>query len=248
MFDAAALFHSASTHNRRITVETDLEPERAPAKFRSYIGAPRVPLPGRDFDLPASLGSCLAARTSVREFAQSPLDLERVGRLLHACYGVRAYRRLDGKDFGERPVPSGGGLYPLELYVVTEQVTGLDDGLYHYDPRDHELEQLRQGALLSTLADMTVGQDMLKTANIVAIITAVMHRSMHKYRQRGYRFALMEAGHLGQNFYLVAPALRLGAVTIGGFFDDEVTDLLQSPEGETPLYLICIGQPTEAAP
>lgn len=143
-----------------------------------------------------------------------------------------------------RPVPSGGGLYPLELYVAVQEVVGLADGLYHYDAWAHELELRRAGRYHAQLAGMTLGQEMLVDANLVVCIAAVFARTQWKYGQRGYRYVWLEAGHVGQSLYLVADALGLAPAAIGGFFDAEMNRLFDLPAGEEEaIYLFCAGQP-----
>ena len=67
-------------------------------------------------------------------------------------------------------------------------------------------------------------------------------RSRFKYGQRGYRFALLEAGHLAQNVLLAAEALDLGAAPIGGFYDRQLAEFLEiDGVNEGPLYVIPIG-------
>jgi SagB-type dehydrogenase family enzyme len=127
--------------------------------------------------------------------------------------------------------------------VATQSVEGLEDGIYHYDVRAHELEARRPGAAQPKLVELALDQTMVRDSNVVAIITAVPERTMWKYGQRGYRYVWLDAGHLGQNLYLVATALGLGPVGIGGFFDGELKALLSLPEGEEPFYLVAIGQP-----
>jgi SagB-type dehydrogenase family enzyme len=241
--DLALLYHIASSNSRLITAETEVERDRQPLKFRTYAGAPRVALPRRAYDLPVTLGEVLATRKSIRAYQLRPLQLATLGRLLYASYGVRGYRDVDGRWFGERSVPSGGGLYPLELYVAAQAVENLPDGIYHYDAKEHQLELRHAGVHHAALADMTIGQEMIREANLVVMISGIFQRTMWKYGQRGYRFVLFEAGHLGQNLYLVAAALGLGPVAIGGFFDDEVHHLARLPDDEHVLYMVCIGQP-----
>jgi SagB-type dehydrogenase family enzyme len=130
------------------------------------------------------------------------------------------------------------------MYAAIQCVEELADGLYHYDARAHQLELLHSTVLQPSLAMITLGQDMVQNANLVIIITAVLQRTMWKYGQRGYRYILLDAGHLGQNLYLVATALGLGAVAIGAFFDDELNHLLRLPAEEKAVYLVCIGQST----
>lgn len=242
--DVARLYHMHSSHVRARLPDTGVDMDRCPLLFRTYVGSRRVDLPGRDFSLDVSLGAALRQRTSIRAFALQPLALEALGRLLYASYGVRGYRQIEGQWAVDRPAPSAGGRYPLELYVVSQAITGLPDGLYHYDARAHQLEQRRLGLLQPDLAGITMGQDMIRDANLVVVITAIFARTTWKYGQRGYRYVWLDAGHVGQNLYLVATALGLGPAAIGGFFDDELNRLLGLPcDEEEAVYVMCIGQP-----
>lgn len=219
-----------------------LDQDRQQIRFRTYPGAQRTPLPGRDFALDMPLGAVLERRRSIRDFTRSPLPLATLGRLLHTCYGVRREPDLDAVTC-ERAAPSAGGRYPLEIYVATQSVEGLPDGIHHYDARAHELEQRRLGVQQPTLANLALDQKMVVDSNVVVIITGIPERTMWKYGQRGYRYVWLDAGHLGQNLYLVATALGLGPVGIGGFYDGELNELLELPPGEEAFYLVCIGQP-----
>jgi SagB-type dehydrogenase family enzyme len=199
-------------------------------------------LPGRDFVLDAPLGAVLERRRSIRDYALRPLPLSTLGRLLHASYGIKGERDAGDPTY-ERSAPSAGGLYPLEIYVATQSVEGVEDGIHHYDVAAHELELRRAGPAQPGLVHLTLDQEMVRAANVVAIITAIPERTMWKYGQRGYRYVWLDAGHLGQNLYLVATAMGLGPVGIGGFFDADLNALLELPAGEEAFYLVCIGQP-----
>jgi SagB-type dehydrogenase family enzyme len=244
--DVARLYHINSSHLRQVPPPPANGDER-PFRFRTYPGSPRVVLPGRDFALAPPLGDVLRRRRSVRDFRLRPLDLALVGRLLHASFGVTGYRQVEGVWVSDRPSPSAGGLYPLEVYLTTRSVETLPDGLYHYDARAHELERRRSGLLPAEFARMIVGPDIVRNANLVIVISAIFQRTMWKYGARGYRYVWLDAGHLGQNLYLVATALGLGAVSIGGFFDEELNRMLDFPAGEEEaIYLLCIGHPESA--
>ncbi|MFT3770605.1 MAG: SagB/ThcOx family dehydrogenase [Minicystis sp.] len=243
--DVARLYHLHSSNVRGRAVEMSVDGDGKPLRHRTFPGAPRVALPGRDFAFDMKLSTALEQRRSVRRFAPGPLPLEMLGRLLHASHGVRGRHRADGIGAWERPAPSAGGLYPTEIYVATREVEGLADGVHHYDARAHELETVRDGRVHEALVELTMGQDMVRDASVVCILTAVRARTMFKYGQRGYRFLFLDAGHVGQNLYLVATALGLGPVGIGGFLDAEVNELCRLPAGEEALYLICAGHPAE---
>ena len=67
-------------------------------------------------------------------------------------------------------------------------------------------------------------------------------RTRFKYGLRGYRFALLEAGHAAQNLLLAATALRVPALPLGGFFDARVEALLGiDGVDESVLYGIALG-------
>src|SRR5205814_8594525 len=118
---------------------------------------------------------------------------------------------------------------------------GAPPGLYHYGPLDHLLEQLRDGEQ-DGLADALVFRDLLDGCAVVLVVTAMFWRTRFKYGLRGYRFALIEAGHLAQNVLLAATALRLPAVPVGGFYDRRLDDFL-AVDGvdESSLYSVFVG-------
>ena len=240
--DLARLYHLNSSNVRSKASDFALDESRRPARRRLDPGAERISLPGRGFDLSAPLDATLAARRSRRDLQLSPLPLETVGRLLFMSFGIAGWREFAETTLPERPFPSAGGLYPLELYVLAQEVTGLPDGIYHYDPWTHELARRRSGRFQEQLAGMAFGQEVIRNANLVFCLTAIFERTTWKYGQRGYRYVLFEAGHVNHNLYLIATALGLAGFAVGGFFDQEVSRLLDLPSGEDPLYLFCAGQ------
>ncbi len=241
--DLARLYHLNSSNSRAKLPDLAAGQDR-PGQRRLYLGAERVQLSGRDFALPRPLGETLAGRRSRRDFRQGELPLATLGRLLHAAFGVKGMLQVEGAVADDRPFPSAGALHPLELYVAAQRVEGLADGLYHYDPWTHQLALRRRGALHAELANLALGQDLLRDANLFVCLTAIFARTTWKYGQRGYRYVWLEAGHVGQNLCLVATAMDLAAVVIGGFLDQEVNRLLDLPAGEEDaVYLACAGLP-----
>ena len=92
------------------------------------IDLPRRPIPRSRFrDLLERRRSALAAE-------RHPLELRDLAAVLQASY---ATTRRDGEL--RRPVPSGGALYPLELYVVALDVDGAAPSALHYNPMRHRL-------------------------------------------------------------------------------------------------------------
>jgi SagB-type dehydrogenase family enzyme len=165
--------------------------------------------------------------------------------VLSAAYGVTGVSRFGQLEYLNRPLPSAGGLYPLELFVIARNVTETPPGVYHYAVMGHGLEQRRDTvppAALSTYLFM--GQDVATQAQAVIVITAALARNLEKYGDRGYRYVLLEAGHCAQNINHAASGFKLGSCNLGGFFDRELADLLRVDiEAITPLYAIAVGVP-----
>lgn len=256
--DPAEAYHEASkiypssaardTSGLRLLESTPQLQLSAVRAVKRHGGRPALALPAPALP-PVSLAEAVAARRSGRVFAAADLALVELATLLHAAYGVTHLARLPDGGRGQplRAVPSGGALYPLELYVLAQRVQGLASGLHHYDPLRHVLERLPLHAAHAP-AELTAYPELLEPAGAVVLLTAMFWRTRFKYALRGYRFALLEAGHAGQNLLLAAAALRLAAVPVGGVYDARVEQLL-GVDGvdESLVYVLSVGRSADDA-
>jgi SagB-type dehydrogenase family enzyme len=206
---------------------------------KRYPGRPRLPLPPPDLGH-ATLGSAIAGRRSRRGCGERPLRLDELSTLLHAAYGVTG--DLGDPAQAARAAPSGGALYPLELYVVALELEGLEPSLHHYDPSRHALERLRALDGGEDVGRLTPYDELLAGCSVLVIVSAMFWRSRFKYGARAYRFTLMEAGHVAHGLLLAAVAMGLAAVPVGGFYDRRV-DTFLGIDGlyEASLYLLPVG-------
>ena len=208
-----------------------------PPTYKSYEKAKRITLPGPDYE-GLAVETAMQKRRSVRNYSGEPITLAQLAQLLFAAQGVT------GSMYGTalRTAPSAGALYPFEIYVVGNNVSGLDKGVYHYAVREHALELLKAGDFRDDITEAALQQDMLGEANVSFVLAAVINRARHKYGERGFRYIYMEAGHISQNIYLQATSLGLGSVAVGAFLDDEVSKLIGvDGEREVPIYLHAVG-------
>ncbi len=209
----------------------------------SYDQCPEVELPGAREPLAGSLQEALLTRVSARSLAPLRISLAKAATILHSAYGVT--RTNEGTLFPRpfRTVPSAGALYPLEIYFYSSNIDELPGGLYHYNPSRNSVHQLQERNLTAEIATALVSPELAYDASIIIFITAVFERVTFKYGERGYRFALLEAGHLAQNINLAVNGLGLGSLNIGGFFDRELDELL-GLDGltQSTIYLAAIGQ------
>ena len=207
-----------------------------PPLYKDYDDAPFAALPDRPVASTMPLRDAVQRRHSTREYAGTPLSTDAFSALVRHAGGLR-----DGAA-GRRTAPSSGALYPIEVYPVVNAVEGVAPGVYHYDVRRHGLSQLRAGDVGADVMRYGLDQDFLATANVVVVLTLIHQRMRFKYRDRSYRYGLIEAGHLGQNLYLVATALGLGACAVGAFHDDGINDLLGvDGREEVAVYLLAAG-------
>jgi SagB-type dehydrogenase family enzyme len=193
-----------------------------------------ISLPAPDITGDAFLEHLLQERRSVREYQNAGLSLAQVAQLLWAAQGI-----TDANGF--RTAPSAGALYPLELYVVVSNVETLPAGIYHYKPKSHQLEIIREGEFSKVLARASYGQSSVRDAAAVVVFTAIYGRTTRKYGKRGERYVNIEVGHAAENLFIQAQALDLGTVVIGAFYDDEMNDVLQLPSNVSPLLLMPVG-------
>jgi SagB-type dehydrogenase family enzyme len=251
--DPAEAYHEASKVSptqigRQIEgarrLEGSMELQISSTRAVRRLGAPgtALPPPARP---DCSFWEAIERRRSGREFSADPIGLDELAALLHAGYGLT--HRLESPSGGGalplRAVPSGGALYPLEVYLAALRVDGLEPGLYHFDPLLRELAVVRPELVPDEVAMLSTYPEIVSSCAALLVVAAVFGRTRFKYGVRGYRFALLEAGHLAQNVVLAATALGLASVPLGGFYD-RLTDEFLGLDGvnESSLYTIAVGR------
>jgi SagB-type dehydrogenase family enzyme len=234
--DLGALYHQWSKPGGSGALGAMLDWGGRPAQYKAYPDAERVALPDPHGYQGLSLEETIEARRSVRSYAAEPLSPEELSRLLHAAQGITDRR-------GFRAAPSAGALYPIELYAAVHDVAGLEPGLYHYAVREHELELLQAGDFRATVTRAGLGQTFLGQAGVCLVLSAIFQRTRWRYRERTYRYVMLEAGHVAQNVYLAAASMGLGTCAVGAFFDDEFHELLGLDGAEEAvLYALSVGK------
>jgi SagB-type dehydrogenase family enzyme len=185
----------------------------------------------------------IARRQSCREFAPQPIKLGELAAVLDAGYGLTGLRKWEnGRRTLRRPVPSAGGLYPLELYVVSNRVEGVVPGIHHFNARDRTLELVSEPCTIAEMLPDLMHQRFLEPASALCLLTAVLPRTLRKYGARGYRYVLMEAGHVAQNICLRAAEIGLATLCVGGFTDHQVNRRLGlDGAAEAALYGVAVG-------
>ena len=233
--------YQESTKYQRDKISTDpFDFRRQPKQYKIYQDSFPFTLPLPNFSGKKKLDELLKQRRSYREFSPQPLSLAELSTL---TWAAQAITHKEGDVIAYRTAPSAGALYPVETYLCVNNVDGLDQGLYHYVIEEHLLEQLIPADYRDKIAHAGMEQEMLRRASVVFIWTAIIRRSTFKYRQRGYRYIYLDAGHIGQNVSLAAEELGLGCCMVGAFYDDEMNQILHlDGKDETVIYLGAVGK------
>ena len=226
------------TKHTRQNIGGYLDWANKPDTYKKYPATKQIQLSKKFPAKSLSIVDVLQKRRSNRSFSSQPITIDELSFLLWATTGVQ--RQEQGYDF--RTAPSAGALYPIETYIVANNVEGLEKGLFHYNIEKHVLEQLKLEDLGVEVAQAALGQRMLAMAPVVFIWTAIFERSKWKYRQRAYRYVYLDVGIIGENLALSATGIGFGSCQIGAFFDDEVNEIL-GVDGikESAIYLSVVG-------
>jgi len=249
---AAAFFHFSTKNgrfpedlnqrDRELVEKAKHHPQPPPTK---HMDGPRLRLP--EMGLSSSdLQSALTKRRTWRRFSDRPVPAAALGTLLTLTFGVQ--RRASVLNQGPvilRTSPSGGSRHPIEAYVLAWNVDGLPPGAYHYDSDTMELVDLQRPISSSEIPGLLAHQTYFGGAGAAIVMCPVFARTMWRYgHSRAYRTVLIDAGHLGQTFCLVATALGLAPFTTMAFSESQLEAILAlDGVNECPIYVAGVGVP-----
>jgi len=219
---------------------TLLESRQEAAEWRGDAPASVPPKKGgRIFDLDLddfhslsqeSPERAIRRRGSSRSFTHKALSYKQFSSLLHTCaQGIPA-------DFLGLP-----GSSINNWYLIVNSVEGLPAGSYFFHRQQGQIELLKEGDFRGLAGHLGLGQGLPKDASFNVFFLADLDSILHRFGNRGYRAAQLEAGILGGKLYLAAYAQGLGATGLT-FFDDEVIEFF-SPHaaGESAIFLMALG-------
>jgi SagB-type dehydrogenase family enzyme len=196
-----------------------------------------IPLPKPSLDGKVSVEKAIQQRRTLRDFQERTLSLDHLSQLLWSAQGIADATK------GRRVAASGGALYPLDIYVLVGKngVEKMEAGVYHYLPKEHSVSPMTKGDRRREIASASLSQMWMAKAPVIFVITVEYKRITGRYGERGIRYALIEVGHVGQNLFLQAEALGLGAGIVGAFNDSEVSKVVDIPSEHEPLLIMPVG-------
>ncbi len=198
-----------------------------PPPFKPYPRFQRLELPAVASEPALALAKAVRDYSPAGGLSATPLSLNELGRILYFTNGVTGRTRAGSRTVHLRAAPSAGALYAGEVYVVAERVRGLPSGLYYYAVRDHQLVEIRPGKLLEEVARGLEQPQAIESAGAAILLTNLFHRYTGRYANRGYRYALIDSGHIGENLRLAAASAGLRQSGPLRFEDDRLNGLLR---------------------
>jgi SagB-type dehydrogenase family enzyme len=199
-----------------------------PDPFRHYEGVPLLDLPANPPvpDMPA-----LAVLNGISGIKPTIDGSAFLSQLLFYSAAISASKRSPtGSRYALRVNPSSGNLHPTEFHFFTQSLNEWPDGLYHYRPSAHMAEQRALGGPRLKLAG--------RSAPVVFVLTSLAWREAWKYRDRAYRYCLLDIGHAWQALALAARAVGCDTFATGHFPDDEVAQLFRPHGDEWPMLIV----------
>jgi SagB-type dehydrogenase family enzyme len=218
-----------------------------PRPFKIYPKIEPFPLPR---DVPQTGVAALSAISEPVPWsrADSVPDLQDMARILYFSAGITKQRAHPGGEIYFRAAACTGGLYEIELYVVTGDLKGLDAGVYHFNSADVSLRLLRKGDFRKNLAQATAMEPAVVHGPATIICTGTYWRNAWKYQARTYRHFGWDNGTLLANMLAVSAASGLPAEIVLGFVDGEVNLLLDlDTRREVSMCLVPIGRTSESS-
>ena len=224
--DIARRYHEQTKHSYW-SIRTNphyLDWYNKPEPFKVYPKLTPITLP-RDFT-PSGISALEALSKSANSDAAGELDLDTLASLLFYTAGVTKRRPFPGGTIYFRAAACAGALYPIEVYIVCGGITGLDAGVYHFNPGDFSLRMLREGDYRRALSEASGGSDTVARSPVTVIYSAISWRSTWKYQSRAYRYHYWDSGTMLAHSIAMAAAHNLRHQILMGFVDDEVNRLI----------------------
>jgi SagB-type dehydrogenase family enzyme len=203
--------------------QTENVPAAAPIAVED---ANNIKLPDPSYRSSVSIEAALKSLRPKRSYSDEVVTLKDASQLLWAAQGVNV-------DWGDRTTPSAKSTYPLSIFLIANNIEGLNAGLYQYIPGErepiHSLKPLTEGKYQTALYNALNQNSMTKMAEAYG---GIAHD----------KEVYLEAGHAAQNLYLQSESLKLGLVALSNFDDSIIRNIINLPLEETLIYITPFGQ------
>ncbi len=226
--DVAYLFENYSGHEYRPVALAKARADAAQKGLHLSQQFPRF-LNCSEYKLNSQLRGleCGALDATNVPLSGKPLTCDDLATILMMTAGLRRFERRENRV--KRWAATGGNLGSVQLFVAIRQVTGLEPGLYLYQPEEHSLAKFerRSGALaIDIFMRRAIACCAGELPEAMVIFVGSFGRISKKYGVFGYRLINLDAGAAASQLRTVAGSLGIGARLAPRWADDLITDQL----------------------
>ncbi len=151
--------------------------------------------------------------------------METLAELLFFAAGITREVRFPTGTYYMRAASATGALYPIELYVICQDLLGLRAGVYHFGPGDFALTEIRSGDCRLEFSLAAGGSKTIASSPLTIAFTSLAWRNAWKYQARSYRHWFWDSGVIAANLLATGISAGLPMQLVMGF-DDARVDLL----------------------
>lgn len=204
------------------------------------ISSDNIALPTPDYKSSNSIEAVLKNRRTRLDFTNGSLTLKQISQILWAAQGVNV-------DWGDRTAPSMKSTYPLTLFLIVNNVEGLDSGEYQYIPGErtvvHQLKTIKKTEMGDSLYKM-LNQSSFKEIPAIIVVSGDMAKMAEAYGGISHnKEVYLEAGYVAQNINLQVESLKLGTNITTNFDELKLKELITVADNDTIIYLMPLGIP-----
>lgn len=167
-----------------------------PDPYRNYTDTQKTKLP-LSFENKSLEYSQIFTKVK-EEKVVAPLCLESISQFFQFSLGLAAIKEFEGQSWALRCNASSGNLQPSEAYIISKDIQGIEDGLHHYAPLEHQLELLS-----ATTSDLALPHN-----SFLVSLSSIVWREAWKYGERSWRYTQLDCGH-------ALKALEVSALILG---------------------------------
>ncbi len=119
------------------------------------------------------------------DIISAPLCKEAISQFFQFSLGLAAIKEYGDQSWALRCNASSGNLQPSEAYLISNDIQGIDDGLFHYSPLEHSLELLSNAN-----EELTLPKN-----SFLVCLSSIVWREAWKYGERAWRYTQLDCGH-----------------------------------------------------
>ena len=220
-------FHETTKHSE-ISIQMAghrLDFRNKPSPFKFYKSLPSIPLP-TEFAKPDTGALEAISAAGLIKPGSYEIDLGVIAEILFFTGGVTREIKYGNDRFFMRAASATGALYPIELYIICKDISGLKSGVYHFNPGDFSLTCLREGDYRVYLSEAAGDNATISNSPATIVFSSIAWRNAWKYGDRSYRHWYWDSGVMAANLLSTTNSIGINMNLSLGFIDEEVNRLI----------------------